>query len=357
MYRTAFTARPLSYSKACDTSRPRIWQRAAIRADLGGETFVDFDVPCAMPNGLVRQHFPEGRPASIKHGLRQAGLGESTSVDIANSNVIEGFHDLHRPLMQEIHSAASRACLDGSDASSLMRTLRHRHRRLGLSVKTWGRNPPAIRQRGKILQAKVDTSAMIHRMQWWGRDLDHNIQEPVATAIAGKAGSVLNLALRQRARVKHAEGISRKAKRVTFPMQVASFQWNPAQRFATSITQERAPVLRTRFGKLLAGSIDAARMQPQFPAAARRQLVQIKSREPWAIETQGVFLPVVAVIPDEVHRTGPLVKLPVQRLHTITAYDNHTVILYSIFNSERTTPSESAPLTPRPEGRGFSEQF
>ena len=357
MYNTAFAAFPLSYSKACDTSRPRNGPCATVRAGLGGEAFVNFDILSAMPNGLVRQHFSEGRPACIEHGLRQAGLGESTGIDIADSNVIEGFGDLHCSIMQEVHSAASRARVDGLDTPSFMRSLRHCQRRLGLSVKPRGRNLFAVRQCGKILQTQVNTDALFDRTQWWVSNLDHNIKEPVATAIAGKAGSVLNFSLRQRTRVEHAESIACEAKRTAFPMQVAPFQRNPTQGFATAISQQWSPVLRAGFRELFAGGINGTGMQPQFLAAASRQLVQVKSGQPWTAETQGIFLPVVAVIPDEVHRAAPLVKQSVQRLHAITAYGNHAVSLYSIFNLERTTPSESAPFTPRPEGRGFSEQI
>jgi len=357
MYGTTITASPLSYSKTCDTSRPRIGQCATIRAGLGGKSFIYFHVPRAMPNGLVRQHSPERRPGCVKHRLRQTGLSESASIDIANSDMIELFGNLRRLLVQEIHPAASCARLNGFDASSLMCSLRHRKRRLGLSVKSGGWNFFGIRQCGKIFQAKIDANTMIDRPQWPISHLDHNIQEPVATAIAGKAGSILNFSLRQRARVKHAEGIPCKSKRITFPMQVASFQRNPTQGFATTIAQERPPTLRTRFCKLFADSIDAARMQPEFFAAACRQSIQVKSSEPWTVETQGILLPVVAVIPDEVHRTGPLVKQSVQRLYAISAHGNHTVILYSMINLERTTPSESLPFTLHPEGWGFLGQF
>jgi len=306
MCRTTIIASPFSYSKARDTSRPRIGQCATVRAGLGGKSFVHFHILRAMPNGLVRQHFPEGRPACIKYGLRQAGLGESTSVDIANGDVIEGSGNFDRSLVQEVRPASSRARMDCFDPSSLMSPLRDCQRRFCFSVKPWSRNPFAVRQHGKIFQAKIDANATIDRTQRQGSDLDHDIQEPVATSIAGKASSVLNLALRQRARVKHAEGIACETKRIAFTMQIASFQRNPPQGFATPIAQERATVLGTRFGKLFAGGIDAAGMQPQFLAATRRQSVQIKSGKPRPVKAQSIFLPVVAIIPDEVHRTAPL---------------------------------------------------
>src|SRR6516164_4478932 len=89
MYRTAITPYPLSYSKVCDTFRPRLGQSAASRADLGGKTFVHFFVPRAMLNSLVREHASKGRPACIENGLRHAGLGESGSVHITHRDVIE----------------------------------------------------------------------------------------------------------------------------------------------------------------------------------------------------------------------------------------------------------------------------
>ncbi|KQV53645.1 hypothetical protein ASD07_03555 [Duganella sp. Root336D2] len=104
MYFTAITACPRSYSKACDSSRSPPWRSnldwgSTIRAGLGSKTFVDFHIPRAMPNGLVRQHSPEGRPACIKHGLRQAGLGESGGIDMTDSDMVEGTCDLQRFFM------------------------------------------------------------------------------------------------------------------------------------------------------------------------------------------------------------------------------------------------------------------
>ena len=55
------TASPLSYSKVCDTFRPRIGQRAAIRTDLGGKAFV-----------TVRD-FSFGQGARVKNAKGLAG--------------------------------------------------------------------------------------------------------------------------------------------------------------------------------------------------------------------------------------------------------------------------------------------
>ncbi len=357
MCHTAFAAFPFPYSKACDTSRPRIGQCAAIRAGLGGKAFVHFHVPCAMPHGLVRQHPAERRPACIKHGLRQAGLGESTGIDIANSNMVEGAGKLHRPVMQEVQPAPRRACLNGSDAAPLVGSLRNCQRRFSLTIKARHRNLFSLGRCSEILQAKINTDTVV---QWSDRRLsylDHNIEEPIAPTVLRKATAVLDLPFRKRARVKHAERITCKAKRVAFPMQVASFERNPAQGLSAAVAQIRPAVLGTRSGELFAHSIDHTRVQLQFFAAAGSQLVQVKAGQPRALKPQGILLPVIAVVPDEIHLTGLLIKQPVFRFHTEAVDKNHTVILYSIsLISRRTAALRPGPFTPRPEGRGFSEQ-
>ncbi|SFF55756.1 hypothetical protein SAMN05518865_101490 [Duganella sp. CF458] len=302
MYCTAITACPFPYSKACDTSRPRVGQGATIRAGLGGKAFVHLHIPCAMLNSLVRQHFPEGRPACIQHGLRQAGLGESGGIDIADNDMVKRTRNLQRRVMQRIEPAARRIGMDGLDPAPFMRALRGRERRFGLAIEARCRNPIRIRQYGQVFQTQVNADSMIDRSHWRFGNLNHDIEEPVAAAVLRKAGAILDLALGKRPRVEHAEGMSSKAKRIAFPVQVAPL-------------------------------------------------------DPRSLESQGIFLPVVAVIPDEIHRTAPLIKQSAQRLHTIAKDENHTVILYSISQiSRRAIATQSAPFTPRPEGRDFSEQ-
>lgn len=236
--------------------------------------------------------------------------------------------------------------MDSLHPASLMGALRHRQRRFGFTVKAWGFNPVGIRQHGKRFQSKVDTNTMFKRAHRRLCHFDHNIEKPIAPAVLGKACPIFDLAFRQRARGKHAKGMARKAERIALAVQVTSFEWHPTQRFSAAITQERPTMLSARFGKLLAYRIDGAGVQPKFLAAARGQHIQVKAGQPWAVKTQGILLPIVAIVPDEIHLAGQLVKQPVQRLNTVAVNDNHTVILYSAFNLERTTASQSAPFLP-----------
>jgi hypothetical protein len=84
---STFRTYPGSYSEVCDTLRPRL--ACARRTDTGRKRFIHFLVPSPVRSRFVAEHVAKGRPAGIKHGLRQAGLGESGGVHIAHRDVIE----------------------------------------------------------------------------------------------------------------------------------------------------------------------------------------------------------------------------------------------------------------------------
>ncbi len=86
--------------------------------------------------------------------------------------------------------------------------------------------------------------------------------------------------------------------------ELAPLERHPCQAFLASIAQIRTPALRTRFGVLLAYVIDGSRVQAKFFAGAGRQLDQVEAGEPRPIETQGILLPVIAVVPNEVDCAG-----------------------------------------------------
>src|SRR6267378_4644206 len=97
---TTLSTYPPSYSEVCDTFRPRL--AGARRTDSGRERFIHFLVPSPVRSRFVAEHGSEGRPACIEHGLRQAGLGESGGVHIANRDVIELSNDAGRELVVKI---------------------------------------------------------------------------------------------------------------------------------------------------------------------------------------------------------------------------------------------------------------
>jgi hypothetical protein len=228
-------------------------------------------------------------------------------------------------------------------------------------------------------------------------------------SISRKVASILDLSCRQSTAVKYAEGIAGKAKCIAFALQLTAFEWYPSQGlFSAPVAQIRALLLGPGLGVLLAHSIDRARMQAQFFAAALREFVQVKTGMPAPVKTQSIFLPVVTEIPDEVDSPALLVQQAVQRLHPVSVHEDHGCFfrkssmarriglaterpVYSDSVSRRSTDgsvkyvfvrfmftqyatfqelnmfsrskpgagkaSACAPFTPRPEGRGFSEQI
>ena len=85
-------------------------------------------------------------------------------------------------------------------------------------------------------------------------------------------------------------------------------------------------------------------MQPQFLAAARRQPVLVKARQPGAAKTQRVLLSIIAVIPDEVARTRLPVKQPVEGFHPVTINQNHAVIIGSVFSNRKASIAAQSAL-------------
>jgi len=71
MHCTAIRTLPFSYSKACDTFRPRVRQAAATRTCLGGESFVYFLIPRARE---ILAALPKDKPTcfDVRSGTRDA---------------------------------------------------------------------------------------------------------------------------------------------------------------------------------------------------------------------------------------------------------------------------------------------
>lgn len=114
----ALGASPLSYSKVCDTFRPRIGHGAAIRADLGGKTLVHFFKPCTLRNRFVVEHVSERRPACIKNRLGHASFGQSGGVDIAHRDIIKFPDDAGRELVMEVASRIGNAAVKMADLAA-----------------------------------------------------------------------------------------------------------------------------------------------------------------------------------------------------------------------------------------------
>src|SRR5215213_4636089 len=86
MQRTAVRTGPASYSKICDTSRPRQRKASARRTDLGTVSFVSFDIHRLPSGSFVPQHVPERRPTSVQDGLSHLGFRKLGRAHVADND-------------------------------------------------------------------------------------------------------------------------------------------------------------------------------------------------------------------------------------------------------------------------------
>lgn len=353
-----------------------------------------------MLDSLVRKHIPEGRPAGIKNGLRHAGLCQSRGIDVAHGNVIKLANETGRKLEVKVVSAMRQSRVDRFDAPLLVGALRYRQCLLRMPVDVLRPGLLAGRQRGKIFQAKVnaDPALGLSYMRRIGRNINHDVEESAAARVSGKIGTVLDLPLGQGAAIEYPERVSGQAEGIALALEFTPLDRHPGKRLLGPIAEIRPLLLGSRPGVLPAHCIDGAGMQREFPAAAGGELVQIEPSEPLSAKAQCVLLPVVAVIPDEVARSGLLVQQAVERLHPVAIDKDHCCFFkspsiarriswetgmsnfsasawslanlssgrdvvmrfiyrrYQPFSEKAATTLQSAPFTPRPEGRVFSEQ-
>ena len=317
MDRTALTANPLSYSQTCDTFRPRLGQCATSRAGLGGKRFIHFFIPCAIRNRLVRKHRFEGMPRCVVNAFRHLGLGEFSAADIANSDVIESPHDVRTGLVQEVLPGVGDLGVNLRRQSFLSGPLRLSQFFFKLPKASGMLDLLAVGQGGKVFKAQVNSNAA-HRFSGFSvRNINDDVQEPIAAPVLAEAGAVLDLAFRQGPGIEYAKCVTGESERIAVAFQVPTFEWHPAQRPLAAIAQVRALELISRLGVLRGNGIDGAGMDAKFLAATRGQLVKIEPGRPPLTPLERVLLRVVAEVPDAGNRPRLLVQQAVQRLHTV----------------------------------------
>jgi len=350
---------PVSYSKACDTFRPRVGQCAAIRADLGGKTFIHFFKPCAMLNSLVRQLIPEGRPTCIEYRLCHVGFSQSGGIDVAYRNIVKLLNDAMREFVVKIISSIRRSRLYRLDATFLSRSLCNRKRLFCAAIDALRFDLFTRGQNSEVFQTEInpDTTDGLPRSDGNCRHVNDDIEKPVASSVLREVRAVLNLAFRQGAAIEDTKRMTSKTKRVALPFQFTTFQWHPTQMFLATVAQVGSFLLGSRFSVLLTNRVHGAGVQTQVLATALCQFIQVKAGVPAPSKTQSVFLPIVAIIPDEVTCSGLPVKQSCQGLDAVTIDKNHTVIIYSTPTERQRLLAQPAPFTPRPKRRGFSEQI
>ena len=315
MNTTAITAFPLSYSKACDTFRPRIGQEAAIRTGLGGKTFAHFFAPGSCRNRLIFEHCSEGRPTSIKNRLRHVGFSESGSINVAYCYVIKLSHEAIRQLVMKIIASVRGLCVNGFHPTFLVGPLGNSKSGLSTTIYSLRLNPFAGREGRELLQSEIDTESVFKwaRTSLSNRNIDNNIEKPIATGIAGKARAVSNLPLWKRSAIEDSECFTVKSETISLPPNIPAFDGNPSKRFSiAAIPQEWALSSGSGLLVCLTNRTDGSRVYAEFFAASACEFIEVKSRKPVAIESKCVLLPIVAKVPNEIHRSSLLIKEAIQ---------------------------------------------
>ena len=324
MHTSTLRTNPVPYSKTCDTFRPRIGQSAAIRTGLGCITLVDLFKPCAMPNGLVREFVSKSRPSSIKHRLGHGGLGQTCSIHIAYRDVIKLTHDAGAELVVKVISPVRNLRMNRQNAPFFIGPLCDGKSLFSSPVNALRLNLLVRGQGGEVFQAQVNAHAFegLTNASGNGIDLNDDIKEPVAPAVAGKVRAVLDFPVWQGAAVENAEVI-------TLALEFPALERHPSERLLTPVAQVRSLFLATRLGVLLAYGVDRARVQLEFFAGACSEVVQIEPTDPLAAKAQRVFLLVITEVLDEIAGSTLGIKQASQVLDTASVDKQHTVNINS----------------------------
>lgn len=306
-----FATSPRSLTKIGPTFRTAVGDSSAARARLRGKTFIHFFEHRAMLNSLVRKFISEGRPACIKYGLCHAGLGKSCRVDVANGDVIELVHDAVRELVNEVSALSGNLRVNFLGLVHLARPLHLAKLFLHRPVMTWVIDFLTGRQSGKVFQPKIDANAIADFFNWRIGYLNNDVQVPVTAGVLRKVAPIFNLAFWQLARIENTESISMKSEGIPFALHVAALERNPSKILFAPVSKIWLSILGSGADVSLAYSVNRPRMQTKLLATTAGELHQIKSGMPDAAKSQGVFLSVIAVVPDEIYRSCLLVQQPV----------------------------------------------
>lgn len=280
-----------------------------------------------MLNSLVREHRTESGPARIKNGLRHAGPSESCGAHVAHRDVVELPDDARRELVQEIAPSVGGLGVQLGGLALFAGTLRATEAIFNRSDVARVADLFPGREHGEVLQPKVDADCTNRRSCLGGRNLHGDIEKPVAAPVAREIRPVLDLAVWKLAGIENAKRVTGEAKGIAFALEIATLERNPSERTLAAPAQVGTLPLRAAFDVLLADGIDRPGVQAKFLAAAGREIVEVEPSVPTAAESQRVLLPLVAIVPDIIHRPRLFVQQAVETLDAVTVNDHHRYIV------------------------------
>lgn len=322
MYATAVSASPHSLIQA--RTPFRAGDTSACGTGLRGKVFANFRERRAMLNSLVTQHGSEGRPANILNTLGHAGLAESFRVDVANGDKVEFLGEAIAQLVQSILAAVRDLSVNALGLALVVRPLCCGELRFKAGVVSRVGNLLACGQGSEVLEAKVDTDCGRDFTPGRFRHFNDKVQIPVAFGVLIKTGAVANLA-GQFAGIENAECLIAEPEGITFALYGLGTQRHPAEGLPAAIPEPRPPCAGLCI--LLAGRANAGGAKPKLNACTASGLHQSKSGRPLFSPLDGMLLRVIAVIPNEVDDTRPLVQLAVEVFDSEAIRQVHSRIL------------------------------
>ena len=204
MQRTAIATYPGSYTKLLKTFRSGKWKGTAFRTDLGTEFFVDNVASCSRRNRLVLKHSAKHRPACVRNGLGHLSFLQSGWAGISDCDKPIGFSNPCAFDMQKVRPLPSDLGGQTKRLPLLLAPLVERQLLLCETIELRRFNLGTVAQCGESFQAKINTDCRAV-LSFPVRQLDLDIDEPMALAVAGEIPGLWDTSLRDRTR--HPQGI------------------------------------------------------------------------------------------------------------------------------------------------------
>jgi hypothetical protein len=303
MNRTAFATFPSSYSKLAYAFRPR--DASAFRAALGTVPFIDLQIFAAVPNGFIRQHLPEGRPASIQNGLRHSGFRQLAGIDIAHNDTPESSGDARGLNMVVVLADVRDLGVDCAHAILVACTLGLRKLLFVLAEMARVLDFRTIGKRGQRFEAKIDADGSAV-MPFATFDLTGQVHIPAATSILAKRAAQDFAAKITAIPVSVNPALVNNA--IAGELHVSLDERKPAEGFLTSVARTFS-YLFAGFGKLTADGRNRVAVKAKLCGTSGGKLNQIECGRPFTTPFECMFLGVDTVIPDKIAGSRMALKL------------------------------------------------
>ncbi len=360
---------PLSYSKTCDTFRPRA-ARAA-RTGLGRKRFIDLIEPYACVIALVPKHGPERRPARVEHRLAVLSFREGRSIHVADKDCTVLASEPAAGLMQKVLPAVRDPGVDRLHPALPACSLGSGERGFEVAVEALRVDigKTFVREAGKGLEPEVDSQIRVGFIGPGRLHLDRHVQIPAAAAVLGDATGA-ELIAGQAIAVPDANMQALKVGLTMALYNRAGFEWNPSQRAsragrATPSKLYLAVLFAARrvlFGDLLKHG--RANRQAFFRGPVQITL-ELNARGKAPLAAKDLERQVIAIVPDEVHsprhpgkrRSMPVLDSYAQNSNWILATchgSTHSGLAVRIYSTRSIRKGKSRALPHRPEGRCFT---